>query len=401
MSTQRLGDATDTSVVIPRQRGVPPEPAPAGRATRRDSVWAGPLAAVFGYAVLRAIGLAVLAVKDHHLRHDLLGYDVAWYVGIAEHGYAHTVTYAATGNPLPVNLAFFPLYPALIAAVAWALPVSAPTAAIVVAWTFGLVAAAGLYAVGTAVRDRRTGILLALLWAVLPHALVQSMGYSETLFTALAAWSLWAVLRDRWLTAGALCVLAGLTRPTAAALVAAVGLAALVAVIRNPRQWRPWVAGAMTPLGLLAFMGWVGWRLHRADGYFYVQNRAWQMGFDGGANTLHSADDVVLGRTPLALTMTTAVLAVGVVLLVVALGARLPWPLLVFAGVAMVVVLTGDGYYWAKARLLMPAFPLLLPVAVALARTRNRVTPYAVVGALTALSAAYGVYLIVGWKHSP
>jgi hypothetical protein len=397
MSVQRTTDVTDTPVVIPRQRGASslPTSTPARRA------WAGPLAAVLGYAVLRAIGLAVLAFEGHHLRHDLLGYDVVWYVGVAEHGYAHALTYAANGAPLPVNLAFFPLYPALIAAVAWVLPIGAQTAAIVVAWTFGLVAAAGLYAVGTAVADRRTGIFLALLWAVLPHALVQSMGYSETLFTALAAWSLWAVLRTRWITAGVLCLLAGLTRPTAAALIAAVGLAALVAVIRDPREWRAWLAGVLSPLGLLGFMAWVGLRLHRLDGYFYVQNKAWHMGFDGGANTVDSVHDVVFGKLQLAFDMTTAVLAVAIVLMLVALGSRIPWPLLVFAGVALVVVFTGADYYWAKARLLMPAFPLLLPVAMALARTRNRVTPVAVVAALTALSAAYGVYLALAWKHSP
>lgn len=404
-ATEPAGEP-DTPVAIPRQRDrrSAPDGSPAP-VPRRRSFWAGAVVAVLGYALLRAIDLAVLAVEAHqrgrHLYNSLLRSDVGWYVDVAQHGYAHALTYAANGAPLPTNLAFFPLFPALIAAVTWLLPVSAPTAAIGVAWAMGLVAAAGLYAVGAAARDRRTGVLLALLWAVVPHAAVESMGYSETLFTALAAWSLWAVLRGRWLTAAAACVLAGLTRPTAAALIAAVGLAALVTVIRNPRQWRAWCAGAIAPLGLLGFMGWVALRLHRADGYFYVQNQAWHMGFDGGGYTLHWAPQVFVGDVPLAFTMTTAVLAAAVVLLLVALGGRFPWPLLVFAGVALVVVLTGDGYYWAKARLLLPAFPLLLPVAAALAKTRNRVTPFAVIGGLTALSAAYGVYLLLIWKHSP
>src|SRR4029078_10416072 len=90
------------------------------------------------------------------------------------------------------------------------------TARVVVSWPAGALAALGLYAIGTHLRSRPTGIVLAGLFAVLPHAVVESMGYSEALFTALAAWSLWAVLRRYWLSAALLCVLAGLTRPTSA-----------------------------------------------------------------------------------------------------------------------------------------------------------------------------------------
>ena len=83
------------------------------------------------------------------------------------------------------------------------------------------------------------------------------MGYTETLFTALAAWSLFAVMRRRWLTAGVLCLAAGLTRSVAIALIAAVGLAALVAVCRRRDGWRPWVGGALAPLGVPA-RSWPG-----------------------------------------------------------------------------------------------------------------------------------------------
>ena len=361
---------------------------------------------MLGYAVLRAIGIVVLAIgagyHDSPLTGALLRADAGWYVGIAEYGYDHALTYGPAGQVFPSNLAFFPLFPALIVAVAWAFSITAPTASLVVAWTAGLGAAAGLYAVGATVRDRRTGVLLAMLWAIVPHAVVESMGYSETLFTALAAWSLWAVLRGRWLTAGVLCLLAGLTRPTAVALIAAVGLAALVAGIRSPRKWQAWTAILISPLGLLAFMWWVGARLHRFDGYFYVQNMAWQMGFDGGAYTLHEAGKL-LSRNGLELpyVVTTVVLVAAVGLMLAAFGSRIPWPLLVFAGLALVVVITGDGYYYAKARLLIPAFPLLLPAALALSRSRNRLATTAVVVALAFLSSTYGIYLGVVSTVSP
>ncbi|MGV9804472.1 hypothetical protein [Micromonospora chersina] len=90
--------------------------------------------------------------------------------------------------------------------------------------------------------SRRVGLTLVALWALLPHAVVQNMAYTETIFTALVAWTLYALLRRQWLTAGLLCLVAGLSRPTATTVAAAVGLTALVAIVRRQDGWRPWAA---------------------------------------------------------------------------------------------------------------------------------------------------------------
>jgi hypothetical protein len=407
MATKPVSEVAD--VKIPRQRGPVADTVatPPARTGLRQAAWLGPVAAVLGYAVLRGIGLIFLSVaaenRGRRLQDPLLRADAGWYLSVVQHGYDHVLSYGPNGQLLPSNLAFFPLYPALTFGVHWLFHISPQIAALSVAWAAGLAAAWGIYLVGAAAKDRGTGVMLALLWAVLPHALVQSMGYSETLFTALAAWSLWATLRKHWLTAGLICVLAGLTRPTASAVIAAVGLAALVTVIRDWRQWRAWVAGVISPLGLLGYMWWVGQRLHRLDGYFYVQDKTWHMAFDDGYYTYDSARHILFADPPLQLanTVTTVVLSIAIILMLVSFGARIPWPLLVFGAVAMIVVLTGDGYYYAKARLLMPAFTLLLPAAAALARTRNRMTPIAVIGALTVLSSSYGIYLGMISPHSP
>ncbi len=66
-------------------------------------------------------------------------------------------------------------------------------------------------------------------------------------------------------------------------------------------------------------------------------------------------------------------------------------------GIAIVVVsLIGSGYFGSRPRLMMPAFPLLLPPAVALARLRTTVRTGAVVGALALGSAAYGAWTLLG-----
>lgn len=42
--------------------------------------------------------------------------------------------------------------------------------------------------------------------------------------------------------------------------------------------------------------------------------------------------------------------------------------LLVYAGIVVVLAVCASGYFGSKPRLLLPAFPLLLPLAVGLAR---------------------------------
>jgi Dolichyl-phosphate-mannose-protein mannosyltransferase len=355
------------------------------------------------YLGLRLVGLLVLwmsADGERGLTAMLGAYDAAYYAGIAARGYDDAIPIGLDGRLDPTNLAFFPLYPALVALLEPLLPGGVATAGILVSWLAGLAAAWGLYTVGTQLRDRRTGVVLAGLWAVVPHGIVQSMGYTETLFTALAAWSLAAVLRRDWLTAGILCLLAGLTRPTAVALIAAVGLAAVVALVRRRDGWRPWVAAALAPAGLLAFVGWVGHRLGRLDGYLHVQSDAWLMWYDGGRYTFSTLGKVLAEPNPLAMYVTTAVLLLVAALLVLLVVDRPPWPLLVYAAVMFVLVVGGAGYYHAKARLLIPAFPLLLPIAYALAAAR-RSTAVVVLAVLAALSAWYGAYLCLGWGFSP
>ncbi|MER7518552.1 mannosyltransferase family protein [Streptomyces sp. NPDC126499] len=355
---------------------------------------APPWAALGGYAATRLLGLAVLAAvaaatgKDglHRLSRR---WDAVWYVRIAEHGYGYEVT--LPDGAVHADLAFFPLLPALERGLSAALPVDAATAGLLISWTASLAAAWGIHAVGTQVAGPRAGVVLAVLWGVYPTAFVQSMAYTETLFTALAAWSLWAVLRDRWVLAGALCVLAGLTRPTAAALIAAIGITALVTVVRE-RGLRARVAAGvlLAPLGWLGYVVYVGVRQGSPTAYFDVQ-AAWGNSVDGGV----ALALFIAGLPwPAALGLCAA-LALLAWLIVLCVRQRQPLPLLVYTLGVVLVSLIGAAYFGSRPRLMMPAFGLLLPPAVALARLRTRAAA-PVLAALALASAAYGAFTLLG-----
>jgi hypothetical protein len=388
-STRTNGQAADSSA-----------PSRAGRGLAAAARLAAP--ALLAYAGMRLLGVAVLWWWAQSLGVgvlELLGEraDATWYTALAQDGYDEQIP-VKDGKPAPSNLAFFPLYPGLIRLVGGVLPVSLPNAGLLISWLAGLAAAWGIFAVGHRLYGRRVGTLLAVAWAVLPHAVVQSLAYTETLFTALAAWSLYAVLTRRWLTAAGLCVLAGLTRPTALALIAAITVAAALALWRRQDGWRPLAAAAIAPLGWLGYVAWVGQRLGRVDGWFQVQE-FWNSSFDGGRYTLRTAADVLTQRNiSIVLYVVTAVLAVGVMLLLI--SHRQPWPILVYSASFLVITLGGAGYYHAKARFLVPAFTLLLPVATALARLRTR-TLAAVLTLAGLASAWFGGYLMLVWHASP
>jgi len=394
------------------EAGLHAVPAP-GRALGAALRYAWP--ALAGYLAVRAVGLVTLAWWAHVrgvpvVRLLATRSDAAWYLGIARHGY--------DGGQGQSDLAFFPLYPALTAAVArvagWG---SHPQ--LVVAWTAGLLAAWGLFAVGAAVGGRWAGVALAVLWGVEPHAVVESMAYTEGLFTALAAWCLLALLRRRWLAAGLLCLLAGLARPTALALVPVVMLDAALALRRpgtavDPAavvdpgaraapsgRWRPAACLVLAPLGAAGYLAWVAQRTGRPDGWQHVQRAGWHSTWDWGADAARQAGRILTSTSqPLPYYVVTAVVVVAVLLALLGLADRQPWQLSGFAVLVLALTVGSSGYYHAKARFLLVAFPLLLPVARSLARA-PAVKAVATLALLTATSAYVGGHLLLVWPWSP
>ncbi|MFF4033317.1 hypothetical protein ACFYZ2_26810 [Streptomyces sviceus] len=402
--------------------------------------------ALLGYAAVRVLGLLTLALwsaaRDKSAYTLLTArWDALWYTRVAELGYGYEVR--LPNGDVHSNLAFFPLLPWLERLLHATTPLSYADAGFVVALLASLAAAWGVFAVTDHVYGRRAGVCAVLVWAVLPVGIVQSMAYSESLFTALAAWSLYAVLTGGWVTAGLLASLAGLTRPVGLAVVAAVWAAGIAACLRDRRDRAPSGSAtaaatatateaeaeagiasavrapsaphvgpshtsgagplrraalglALAPLGAAAYVLWVGHRTGKGPfGYLDVQ-AGWRNGFDGGYAFARFVADKFTSF-PSALAGIGLIVGVGLVvwLYVVCVRQGQPLPLLVYAGVVTALALCASSYFGSKPRLLMPAFPLLLPLALALARSGTRRSAVIVTLAATA-SALYGAFWLNG-----
>ncbi|MDR6978726.1 MFS family permease [Streptomyces sp. 3330] len=385
---------------------------PPGSATLRRAA-----PALLGYAAVRALGLLALvlwgAARDKSAYTLLTArWDALWYTRVAERGYGYEVR--LPNGDVHSDLAFFPLLPWLERLLHAVTPLSYADAGFLVSLLASLAAAWGVFAVADRVYGRRAGVCAVLVWAALPVGIVQSMAYSESLFTALAAWSLYAVLTGRWVTAGALAALAGLTRPVGLAVVAAVWAAGVASLVRDRRapggdvragrgagaaaaRVAPQVLGMLlAPLGAAGYVLWVGHRTGRGPlGYLHVQ-AGWRNGFDGGyAFARFVADKFTSFPSALAGAGLIAGVALLLWLYVVCVRRRQPLPLLVYTGTVLALALCASSYFGSKPRLLLPAFPLLLPLAQALAPPRTSRSAL-VVGCLAAASAVYGAWWLNG-----
>ncbi|MFE2566656.1 glycosyltransferase family 39 protein [Streptomyces mirabilis] len=363
--------------------------------------------ALLGYAAVRALGVLTLALwsaANGKSAHKLLTarWDALWYTRVADLGYGYEVR--LPNGDVHSNLAFFPLLPWLERLVSALTPLSYADAGLLVSTLASLAAAWGIFAVADHVYGPRVGVCAALVWAVLPVGIVQSMAYSESLFTALAAWSLFAVLTGRWVTAGLLAAFAGLTRPVGAAVVAALWVAAITSFVRDrsahPAHGAPVLRRALgmllAPLGAAGYVLWVGHRTGKGPlGYLDVQ-AGWRNGFDGGYAFARFVGDKFTSF-PSALAGVGLIVGVALIvwLYVTCVRQGQPPALLVYAGIVVALALCASSYFGSKPRLLLPAFPLLLPLALTLARLRTSRSAV-ILGGVAMASALYGAFWLNG-----
>lgn len=312
-------------------------------------------------------------------------WDGWWYLQVAGNGYEPgPLRHLRPGGVFTVqqnSVAFFPLYPGLIRGTSEITGLGLFGAAILVSVLASFVAAAGIYAVVSTLAGARAGTLAAGLWAVAPGAGVEWAVYSESLFVALAAWTCYAVMRGHWVTAGLLALVAGLNRPTSAALIGAVGLAALVTVLRPEGRRehgvaRPVYAMAVAPLGLLGYVAWAGLSMGGPTAYFTLQREGWAHYFDWGSYTLDVLDNVSVGHNQYLFAFSVPdLLGVQLVialpfLIALMLRRKPPLVLVAYTLASVLTVLGTQQMFGNTCRYLLPAFPLLLAPAAALSRLK-------------------------------
>lgn len=367
--------------------------------------------AVAAFLAVRGVGLAVLALlaarHDQPLSSVLGQWDGEWLLAIAEYGYGavpETLIDARGIHTAETALAFFPGYPMLVSAVAVLPGVSAFGAAIALNVVFGAVAAVAVARLGALCAQAarpdgdpaRTGLYLVILFAATPMSVVLNLAYTEALFCALAAWALVWTLERNWLGAGTAALLIGLVRPTGIAVIAVVMLAALLARRDGPRAW---AAVALAPLGYLGYLVYVAAQTGSLTGWFRIQTQGWDTRIDLGAAAWRFIGQSLTSAADFASIATALVMLGTVGLLAWSAAARLPWPVLTYGALVTASILLSSGLMMSRARLLLPAFVLLIPLAALLSRQRSQAAA-AILVPIVVVSAWFGAYMLTVFQYA-
>jgi hypothetical protein len=194
-------------------------------------------------------------------------WDAQHYLYLATHGYG------ATGDARNL-IAFFPLYPALISAIA-ATGLPARTAALLVSNVAGVVAAILLYEVARQDLRENAAFRATAFFVVFPTAYFLLVGYTEALFCALAFGAVLATRRQQWLLAGMLGGLAAAARLTGLALLPFLVIELFYARHRLRAVSQAVLAPALIMLGFLTYLLTNLFVLGDAFAFVSVQRQHW------------------------------------------------------------------------------------------------------------------------------
>ncbi len=207
------------------------------------------------------------------LAETFAAWDSTWYFEIARRGwFVNTEGQSA--------IAFFPLYPMLMRALAW--PFGGSDRAV---WIAGIALSCACFLLGLVLlhrytfarfADREAARRTVLYVAVFPFAFFFTQVYAESLFLVLSVSAVAAASASRWPLAGAFGFFAALTRPNGVLIAIPLAVLALDGRPRVPELLRRALAVALVPAGLAIYsaFAWhltadpLGW-LHAQNGWGY------------------------------------------------------------------------------------------------------------------------------------
>ncbi len=207
-------------------------------------------------------------------------WDALWYLRIAQHGYQNQPGPGAGEGVSYADVAFFPLYPALmkLASLVFGQHPSAGrvlAAGLLVSNLALLVAVGYLVALVRLDFDKATAARTGLYLLVFPSSLYLSAVYTESLFLALTVAAFYHARREQWWVAGALGAAAALTRVNGLLLVAPLACEYLAQRGFRPRSIRAdIVALGLIPAGFAAYPLYLAWRFGDPLAFSHAQ-AAW------------------------------------------------------------------------------------------------------------------------------
>jgi hypothetical protein len=145
---------------------------------------------------------------------------------------------------------------------------------------------------------------------------------------------------------------------------------------------------------MVGYIYWVGTQLDGWNSYFTV-TEGWGNGFDGGRAFASWVTDFFKEDQPIVGLTILIAISLLIVLLWSLWRKSVPAPILVYAFTLVLISLATSGYFGSKPRYLLPAFPLLIPIAICINKGRRGNQKFILAGAIVA-SLIYGTIWLTG-----
>jgi len=351
-----------------------------------------------------AVSVAAWAVMDRNMKKEpksgLNGlveffsiWDGHWYMEVARKGYPRVIQPDVTYLVPDARAAFFPLFPRIVHYIDNVLPGGPIWAAVVLNLLLGALFVYLAGCIAKRIWGERVAERTMILLSLFPGSFVLGWTYSEALLLVLAAGALLLLMDEKWLWAGVVTLLAGLTRPNSIAVMMACLVAAVIAVVRR-RDWRSLSAPALAPLGFIGFMVFLAVHTGEKLPWFRVQREAWDEGTSFGWRAVLDVFEFITSPFSSPTNLVTAATVTAVVaLLVISRRKRLPAIFDAYSWTVLFMMLL-PATVTARPRFLFTAFPLIISWAADL-EDRSEDAWYLSVlvlgGSLVAVTALYGV----------
>lgn len=205
---------------------------------------------------------------------SLTSWDGWYYLGIVRDGYV-----ASPVSGAYQNIAFLPLFPALVRVLSVPWPAFAGLVSVLVANVASLVSLGFLNRLGEPFLGRRRASVAAALMAIYPFAWAYAMAYTESLFLACSIGAFLAAERGRRPLAAVLLALACLCRLQGVVLVLPLAIVMLRQDGWKPRPSLGWLL--LGPAAALGFLAYVGAITGSATAFLHAQQAWGRVGVGG------------------------------------------------------------------------------------------------------------------------
>ncbi|MCZ8036650.1 MAG: hypothetical protein O9276_00560 [Microcystis sp. LE17-20A] len=203
---------------------------------------------------------------DNHYLDSFFRWDSGWYNGIIQGGYSYNTEKQS-------NVAFFPLYPILVKAIASLTSLSVPISGLLLSNLCLILALFFVYKISNIYLNKRGCEKVLILMLVFPTSFFYSCFYTESLYLLTTAACFYFFLNKKYFWSGFFGFFASLTRVTGVIIFLAFAIELLWKYLKKKElPKRESLFLLLIPCGLIAYMVFLAWKFNEPLAFVKIQD---------------------------------------------------------------------------------------------------------------------------------